>query len=330
MGDTLNIDAEPATIANVGTAATTTSLAAGTTTVAGLPVPSYAGAHWVWNTPGAATTAPVGTNFVRRDFSLAADQLANLNSAAFRINVDDGYSACVNGTLVSSSNVANGWRTSQLVNVKPYLQAGSNVIAVAPNNTSAGAGSMIAGLQLDFAPAANVPRNQMLLQSDSSWLMTGQTCTDTPANCVSVAANQPSNNPGSWTGTTFDDSSWTAVSDSGAYGIQPWATLTDTNSPSANNIKVASVTGFAAGDTILVDPGSAQETATIASVGTAGDTGTGLTLTSNLTQVHATGLSVIDLSKPGTGVTFSPALGSGHAVGASVTDPAPASRSALR
>ncbi len=320
-GDTLNIESEPVLVANVGTAATTTSLAAGTTTVAGLPVPSYTGAHWVWNVPGAATTAPVGTIFVRRDFNLTADQLANLNSAAFRINVDDGYYAYVNGTLVSSSTVANGWRTSQLVNVKPYLQAGSNVIAVAPNNTSAGAGSMIAALQLDFAAAANVPNNQMLLQSDSSWLTTGQTCTDTPANCTSVAANQPSNNPGSWTGTNFNDSSWTAVADSGAYGIAPWNALTDPTSPSANNIKVASVTGFAAGDTILVDAGPNQETATIATVGTAGDTGTGLTLTSNLTRVHATGLGVIDLSKPGTGVTFSPALSNAHAVGAAVTDP---------
>ena len=320
-GDTLNVGSEPVTIADIGTAATNTRLSSGTTTIAGLPVPSYTGAHWVWNTPGAATTAAVGTIFVRRDFNLTSGQLDNLNSAAFRINVDDGYYAYVNGTLVSSSNVANGWRTSQLVNVQPYLQAGSNVIAVAPNNTSAGAGSMIAALQLDFAPAANVPDNQVLLQSDSSWLTTGQTCTDTPANCVSVASNQPSNNPGTWTGTDFNDSSWVAAFDSGAYGIGPWNTLTDPSSPSANNIKVASVTGFAAGDTILVDPGANQETATIASVGTAGDTGSGLTLTSNLTVVHATGLSVIDLSKPGTGVTFTPALSNGHAVGASITDP---------
>ena len=94
------------------------------------------------------------------------------------------------------------------------------------------------------------------------------------------------------------------MADSGAYGIGPWNTLTDPDSPSANNIKVASVSGFAAGDIILLDPGANQESATIQSVGSAGATGSGLTLTSNLTKVHATGLSVIDLSKPGTGVTL--------------------------
>ena len=172
-GDTLNVESEPVTISDVGTAATNTTLASGTTTVAGLPVPSYTGAHWVWNTPGAASSAAVGTIFVRRDFDLTAGQLANLSTAALRINVDDGYYAYVNGTLVSSSNVANGWRTSQLVNVKPYLNAGGNVIAVAPNNTSTGAGSMIAALRLDFASG-----DPLVIQSDSSWLTTAQTCSD--------------------------------------------------------------------------------------------------------------------------------------------------------
>jgi alpha-L-rhamnosidase len=306
-GDTLNVESEPVTIASVGTAATNTSLAAGTTTAVGLPVPSYTGAHWVWNTPGAASGAAVGTIFVRRDFNLTADQVANLSTAALRINVDDGYSAWVNGTLVASSNVGNGWRTSQLVSVKPYLTAGKNVIAIAPNNTSAGAGSMIAALRLDFASG-----DPLVIQSDSSWLTTPQTCTDSIPDCI---ASTP------WTAVDFDDSSWVPVADSGAYPIAPWNTLNEPNSPSANNIKVASVSGFAAGDVVLLEPGPNQESATIQSVGTAGATGSGLTLTSNLTKVHATGLSVIDLSKPGTGVTFSPALGAGHAVGSTVTDP---------
>ncbi len=178
-GDTLNVENEPVTVSTVGTAATNTTLAAGTTTAVGLPVPSYTGAHWIWNTPGASTSAAVGTIFVRRDFSLTADQIANLSTAAFRINVDDGYTAWINGTQVASSNVANGWQTSQLVNVKPYLQAGGNVIAVAPNNTSTGAGSMVAALRLDFTSGA-----PLIIQSDTGWLTTAQTCTDTVANCI--------------------------------------------------------------------------------------------------------------------------------------------------
>src|SRR6185503_7313690 len=176
---------------------------------------------------------------------------------------------------------------------------GNNVIAVAPNNTGTGAGSMVAALRLDFTSGS-----PLIIQTDTGWLTTGQTCTDTVANCITVVANQPSNNPGSWTSTNFNDSSWVAASDSGTYGVSPWnMTITDPVSPSANNIKVASVTGLAAGDVLLLDPGANQESATIQTVGTAGATGSGVTVTTNLTKVHATGLSVIDLSKAGTGVT---------------------------
>ena len=85
--------------------------------------------------------------------------------------------------------------------------------------------------------------------------------------------------------------------------------------PQPNVISVASSAGFAAGDTIEIDPGTAnQETDTIASVATGS-----LTLTNNLTIVHSTGAAVLDLSNPGTGVTFTPALANAHAVLSPVT-----------
>jgi hypothetical protein len=74
--------------------------------------------------------------------------------------------------------------------------------------------------------------------------------------------------------------------------------------PQPNVISVASWAGFAVGDTIEIDPGTAsQETDTIASV-TAGS----LTLTNNLPVVHSASAAALDLSDPGTGVTFTPAL----------------------
>src|SRR5262249_5769087 len=82
----------------------------------------------------------------------------------------------------------------------------------------------------------------------------------------------------------------------------------------ATDIKVASVTGMAAGDPIVVD----GEARTIATVGTAGATGTGVTLTAALTNAHASGAAVQDL---GTGVTFTPALAAAHASGAAVLAP---------
>ncbi|MEP6961536.1 MAG: arabinofuranosidase catalytic domain-containing protein [Acidobacteriota bacterium] len=59
------------------------------------------------------------------------------------------------------------------------------------------------------------------------------------------------------------------------FQLQPATTLVSSVVPGANNVKVASVTDFSAGQTLTIDAGAAAETATIATVGTAGATTTG-------------------------------------------------------
>ena len=59
-----------------------------------------------------------------------------------------------------------------------------------------------------------------------------------------------------------------------------------------HNIKVTSVTGFTAGQTIWIDNMSNAEQVTIANVGTPGAGGTGLDLTGPITKVHPTGAAV--------------------------------------
>jgi hypothetical protein len=54
--------------------------------------------------------------------------------------------------------------------------------------------------------------------------------------------------------------------------MQPATTLAAASVAGANNIKVASVAGFQAGQTITIDADANQETALIATVGTAGAT----------------------------------------------------------
>ena len=71
---------------------------------------------------------------------------------------------------------------------------------------------------------------------------------------------------------------------------------------------------MAAGDPIVID----GESSTIQTVGTAGATGTGVTLAAALSNAHASGAAVQDL---GTGITFSPALAAAHATGAPVIAP---------
>ena len=77
--------------------------------------------------------------------------------------------------------------------------------------------------------------------------------------------------------------------------------------------------GLLVGDSIRIDTGANQEEKVIASVGTAGANGSGLTLTTPLTIVHAVGAPVVNLTNPDTGISFTPALDQSHAAGALVT-----------
>jgi Bacterial alpha-L-rhamnosidase C-terminal domain/Bacterial alpha-L-rhamnosidase 6 hairpin glycosidase domain len=73
---------------------------------------------------------------------------------------------------------------------------------------------------------------------------------------------------------------------------------------------------FTAGDTVTLGSGSSAETAVIESVGSAGASGTGLTLTAPLAAPEPAGASVFD---PGSGLTLSAPLARAHAVGTAVT-----------
>jgi hypothetical protein len=109
----------------------------------------------------------------------------------------------------------------------------------------------------------------------------------------------------------FDDSSWAAANVAGAYGIAPWNTnIAEPAGPTT--LRVASVAGFTPGDTISIGSGTGQETKVVQSVGTAGANGSGLTLTTPLSTIHATGSAVLDVSQPGTGITVTPALARAH------------------
>jgi hypothetical protein len=127
--------------------------------------------------------------------------------------------------------------------------------------------------------------------------------------------------------------------------VAPFFTTTLSAAAAAGdtNIKVASVTAMVPGKTINIDTGAAFESRQIASVGTAGATGTGVTLTSPLSNAHASGAQVTPAGQQinvdtgaaqevrtiqtvgtagatGTGVTLTAPLSSAHASGAQVAD----------
>ena len=146
-GGRLTIGDETKTITSVGTAAVNTTLAAASTTgPPGTPPPSLAGANWIWNVAGASTNTPAGTIYVRRSFTVADP--ASLSRAQLRINADDSHVTYVNGQQVAVSGTGNNaWQTSQIVDIKSRLVAGTNVVAVAATNGGS-SGSLIGAIQL--------------------------------------------------------------------------------------------------------------------------------------------------------------------------------------
>ena len=296
VGGELDIDPgssqEHVTITSVGTAGTNSTVAAPNVT-SGMPVPSLTGANWIWNVAGASSNTPPGTIYLRRTFTVA-DPSA-ISTAVLRVNADDGHATYVNGVQVSSSAGANNaWRTSQLTDIKPLLVPGTNVIAIAPFN-SGSAGSVIAVAELDGSR----------IVTDASW---------------KALPGTPASPPAGWNTPAFDDSSWPAATVTGPYGIGPW-NLNVIEPAGPTTLRVASVAGFAAGDTISIGTGANQETKVVQTVGTAGATGSGLTLTTPLANVHNVDTPVLDVSKPGTGVSFTPALTAAHGALATVASP---------
>jgi hypothetical protein len=78
------------------------------------------------------------------------------------------------------------------------------------------------------------------------------------------------------------------------FQVQNANTLAADSAAGANNIKLASVAGFAAGQTIAIDTGANRETAVIATVGTAGGSTVGTATETNATVIpvaNATGFS---------------------------------------
>ncbi len=159
-------------------------------------VPSYSGtptADWIWNTPNAASsTASAGTIYLRKDFTVTDP--STISSAILRINGDDGETAFVNGTQVTTSGTASDdWQTSEVANVASLLVAGNNVIAVEGLNPSQTASGIIAALQLNSTQSGTAPTT---IVTDGSWL---------------ALPGVPASPPDGWNTASFDDSSWPAA-----------------------------------------------------------------------------------------------------------------------
>ncbi|MGZ4256601.1 MAG: sialidase family protein [Gaiellaceae bacterium] len=109
-------------------------------------------------------------------------------------------------------------------------------------------------------------------------------------------------------GTTLAAASTAGATNIKVTAVTPFFTTTLAAASAAGDtvVKVASVAALAAGQVVNIDAGGLSETRTITSVGTAGATGTGVTLNSALSSAHASG---VPLTPAGQQINVDPGAG---------------------
>jgi hypothetical protein len=165
-------------------------------------------AEWIWSTPDAAQQAPPGAVYWRRQFPL---ELVPAD-AALVIAADNRFTVFVNGReLASGSNV----HQPRLLDLKPYLVPGTNVLAIKTINDSAQSN------RPDASPdnPAGLIAYAYLRNSAESRDNTSETIMDLVTDRDwrwSLVEHE------GWTLSSFNDAEWSAAHALGPADSAPW------------------------------------------------------------------------------------------------------------
>ncbi|MEN6403285.1 MAG: beta-galactosidase [Armatimonadia bacterium] len=166
-------------------------------------------AAWIW----AADTygKDNASAYLRKSFDLPVAP-ATLTDARVQATADDAYQLFVNGKLVTETADPDGWRTPEILDLKPYLTQGRNVIAVLAKDIASAEGFLLEG---GFA----WPGGSLDIYSDSTWKGVGQA-------------------PDGWQQPGFDDSAWPVARVITPAGGTPWGYLPYTHFGAREQVKL--------------------------------------------------------------------------------------------
>ncbi|HZM05490.1 MAG TPA: DUF1549 domain-containing protein, partial [Candidatus Saccharimonadales bacterium] len=166
-------------------------------------------AQWVWNDPHAADKAKAGSIYLRKTINLPILP----NEAMAMVMCDNSFTVFVNGHKAGSGN---DYSKSYMINLKPFLRKGTNLIAVQainrlPDNSLPTRATAVPGTE---NPAglyiyARVrgpergPGKVMDFVSDASWVATDQ-------------------ETAGWEKPDFDAGAWKPIDVLGTGGMAPW------------------------------------------------------------------------------------------------------------
>ena len=153
---------------------------------------------WIWSHPHGATGVPPGTNWFRK--TLVLDALPK--EGTLWIFADNSARAFVNGTRAKGTE-SGDWSQPSVLDLRPLLKAGTNIIAIEAINGGDGAnpaGLLVYGKIRGSKAKPNAVRD---IASDASW----------------TVSTSPS---GSWTDAT-PTGNWSKAQVLGGLDLAPWS-----------------------------------------------------------------------------------------------------------
>lgn len=153
-------------------------------------------ASWIWAEATAAR--PKASAYLRRSFELPVSP-AQVSQAKLQVTADDAYELFLNGRSLVQKADPDGWRTPEVLDLRPYLQAGRNVLAVQARNVGSASGFLLEG-------GLRWPGGGLTLLSDGGWRAAGEA-------------------PAGWEEADYADGAWPAAKVIAAAGRDPWGYL---------------------------------------------------------------------------------------------------------
>ena len=258
-------------------------------------------------------TPPAGTIYMRQDVQRRRSRRA-ITRAQLRVNGDDSHVTFVNGQQVAQSGTGNNaWQTSQIVDIKSRLVAGTNVIAIAAHQRR----------QLAAARSARSQLDDERIVTDTTWKALAGTPATPPAGWNTAGSTTRPGRPRSHAAPTASRRGTEHPGAGDAEPVEPQGRERhrlrrrrhDHDRHGRQPRRARSPPSAPPARTAPASPSASRSrscTPTARPCATCPSPGTGVTFEPALGQAYAAGTAV---TTPGTGITFTPALDGAHAAG---------------
>lgn len=152
------------------------------------------GAHWIWDSADAQTSAPAGERFFRETFMVPGDR--KIARAICVVGGDTAADAIVNGEKIA---VGSGIALPAVIDITRLVHAGENTIAARVVHRGAGGpAGLIGAVRVEFAQG-----EPLVAKTSNHWR----------------TIVKPEDG---WQNAGFLDAAWQPAKDLGAYGMPPW------------------------------------------------------------------------------------------------------------